>query len=140
MRTVDHDGADNSLACDNGLGACHMFGLIIGSTAAAPQYDVAIRIPHGLDDGGEPVGVDSQKMMRLLCGDHGIPGYLKIAFCTVLEADRHGKSAGHFPVRLAFSGAASDRDPAPEISDVLGRNRVQGFSRAGDPALVDVEE
>ena len=89
MRTVDHDGTNDALARDNGFRAGHMFGLIIGFAAAATQYDMTVGVAGGLDDGGQPIGVDAQKMMRLLRGDHRIQGHLKIALCAVLEADRH---------------------------------------------------
>ena len=120
MRTVDHDGTNDTLACDNGFRAGHVFGLIIGFAASASQYDMTVGVAGGLDDGGESIGVDAKKMMRLLRGDHRIPGHLKIAFCAVFEADRHRQPAGHFPVRLAFGGAGADGDPTPEIGDVLG--------------------
>ena len=140
MGTVDHDGTGDALARYNGFRARHVFGFIVGFSATASQHDMAIRVTHGLDDRGEPIGIDAQKMVRLLRGDHGIPGHFKIALCTVLEADRHRQPAGHFPVRLAFGGTGPYGDPTPKIGDVLGGYRVQGFSRAGDPSFVDIEQ
>ena len=120
MRTIDHDRTNDTLARDNVLCARHVFSLIIGFAAAASQDDMPVGVAGGLDDGGEPIGVDAQKMVRLLRGDHRIPRHLKIAFRAVLEADRHRQPAGHLPVRLAFGRASADGDPTPEIGDILG--------------------
>ena len=64
MRTVDHDGTNDALARDNGFRRGHVFGFIVGFPASAAQHDMAIGIAHGLNDGGEPIGVDADKMVR----------------------------------------------------------------------------
>jgi len=55
------------------------------------------------------------------CGRlHGVQGYLEAAIGAVLEADGHGKPAGHLAMSLRFGGARSNSSPGDEVGDVLG--------------------
>src|SRR5205085_2178569 len=117
VRTVDHDGTDNTLTCNDSFRASHMLSFIISFSAPASQDDMTVWVSCRLDNGREPIGIDAEKMVRLFRGDHRVPCNFKVAFCAVLEADGHRQPAGHFPVWLAFGGAGADCDPTPEIGN-----------------------
>ena len=42
----------------------HVLRLIVGFSAAAAQDDMPVRVAHGLDDRGLPIGIDAHKMVR----------------------------------------------------------------------------
>lgn len=86
---------------------------------------MAVWIPHGLDDGGLAVGIDTDKMVRSARRNHGIHGDLQATFSPVLEADRHGDAACHLAMGLAFGRTRADRGPTDEIGYVLRTDRVQ---------------
>ena len=115
VRAVHHHSTGQPFAGDGGFSAGDVFDAVIGAPTAAAQHDVMIGVAGGLDDRGDPVGIHADKMVRAAAGDHRIDGHLQAAFGPVLEADRHGEAAGHFPVNLAFRGARADGGPAQEI-------------------------
>ena len=101
---------------------------------------MSVGVPIGLDNGGDPVEIDPDETVRLPRRHHGIERDLQTAVRSILEADRHGQSTGHFPVGLALGGACPDGCPADEIGKILGSHRVEQFGGAGYTAVIQGHE
>lgn len=140
MRTVNHDGAGNAFSGDRGLSSGNLLRSVVRTSASAAQYEMAVRIAHGFDDGSLAVGIDADEMVRGTGGRHGIDGDLQTAFRPILESDRHGDPAGHFAMGLAFRGARADGRPTDEVGDVLRADRIQQLRAAGKAQLIDPEK
>lgn len=125
MGAIDHDGTGDAFAGDRSLSFGDLFRLVVCFSASAAEHDMAVWIPHGLDDGGLAVGIDTDKMVRSARRNHGIHGDLQATFSPVLEADRHGDAACHLAMGLAFGRTRADRGPTDEIGYVLRTDRVQ---------------
>ena len=112
--------------------------LVVRLAPASSQHDVPVRIPHGFDDRGLPIGIDADEMMGGSGGCHGVHGHMQTAFRAVLEADRHRHTACHLPVGLTFRGSGSNSGPADEIGNVLRADRIQQLGGAGHAELIDL--
>jgi hypothetical protein len=140
MRTIDHDRAGDPFSGDRGFSLGDIVGFVVGASPSAAEHDMAIGIAHGLDDGGLAVGVDADEVVRGAGGSHGINGNLEAAFGSIFEPDRHGHTAGHFPMGLAFGRACSDRGPADQVGDILRTDRIEQFRAARKTQLIDLEQ
>ena len=70
----------------------------------------------------------------------GIGGDADVAVGAVFEANRCRNARGQFAVDLALSRAGTNRAPADQVSDVLGRDHVQKLAGCGHAQAVDVDE
>ena len=100
---------------------------------------MAERIAPGADDAGEAVLIDAEKTVRRAARAWR---RARSAACrrSVLEADRHGKSAGHLAMGLAFGRARADRGPGDQVGDVLRHDGVEEFGGRGEAEFGDFEE
>ena len=64
----------------------------------------------------------------------------EIAIGPVLEAQGHGQTGCHLPVGLALGGAGSDRRPANQVGDVLGRNGIEELGCGRQTEVQDIAE
>lgn len=140
MGAIDHDGTSDVFAGDRRLSFGDLFRLVVCFSASAAEHDMAVRIPHGLDDGGLAVGIDTDKMVRSARRNHGVHRDLQATFSPVLEADRHGDAACHLAMGLAFGRARADGGPTDKIGHVLRTDRVQQFRSTGEAHLIDLEQ
>ena len=88
---------------------------------------MAFRVSGGMHDGPTTVVVHSQEGVRRSGGLHRIERYLEIAISSVLETNRHGETARHFPVSLGLGSAGADGGPRHQIRDVLWDDRAKQF-------------
>ena len=102
MRAIDHNRTRDPFACHRDFSYRDVLRIVVGFSAAAPQHNVPVRIPHGFNDRRLAVGINADEVMRRAGRRHGINGHLQAAFRSILEADRHREAAGHLPVRLTF--------------------------------------
>ena len=140
VRAIDHNRPGNPFACDGSFGFGDVLRVIIRPATASSQHDMAVGISHRLDDGGLSIGVDAEEVMGGPGGGHGIHSHMQAPFSAVLESDRHGDSAGHLSMRLAFRRSGSDGGPADEVGDVLGADRIEQLSGARHAGLVEFQQ
>jgi hypothetical protein len=107
---------------------------------AAAQHDVRPGVAAGTHEAGAAVFVRTQECMGLPRRPDGIGRYLKIAFGTVLDADRHGQTAGHLSMRLRLDRARADARPADQVSGVLRGNGVQHLGRDRKTHTANIEK
>ncbi len=140
MAAVDHDPDRQAGLAEHLLGATDVLGLVVGTMVAAAQHDMHVAVPGGGDDGVATVIVDTEKVVGMQGGVHGIDGDLQIAVGAVLETDGKGKTAGHFSMDLGFGGASADRPPADGVGQVMGGDRVEHFAGDGKFQIGDGAE
>ena len=106
----------------------HADRVVVGAAGAAPQDDVAVRVPARGDDRAEALLGHAQKLVGMGAGAYGVDGDLDAAVGPVLEADGHRESRGELAVHLALGRSSADRAPGDEIRGELGRDRVEEFA------------
>ena len=121
-------------------GIPNRFLVIIGMITTAAQHHMHIRIPRRADNAGHAIIIYPQKSMRSVTGRHRVNGRLQTSVCSIFQTDRHGQTAGHFPMRLAFRRAGSDRSPADQIIQVLRNDRIQELCRRGQSHPNDLQQ
>lgn len=121
---IDHDCGLEAVFDEHFAGLCDVSFVVVRSTFAAAQDDVAVGISGGGDGGGAAVHAHAEECLWLGCGFDRVDGGFEISESSVLKSEWHGEAAGHLAVGLGFGGARADGRPADEVCDVLRGDRV----------------
>ena len=75
-------------------GLSHGFGIVVRAVRGTTQYHMAIRVAECLDCTGTAQVVNAEERVLLGSGEATVHGGLDRAISGVLEAHRHGQTAG----------------------------------------------
>jgi len=115
------------------FGFADTFAVVIRTRPSTAQNDMARLIAGCTNDARDAFLVDSEKAVWRPRRLHCIQRDLQTAIRPILEADRHRKPTGHFPMRLRLRRARADRRPRHQVCRVLRDNRIEKFRRRRQP-------
>ena len=99
-----------------------------------------ILITCSLDDRGNTIIIDSEKMMLLQSRFHCIESHIQATVSSIFKTDRHRQTTCHFTVCLRFSCTCSDCAPGNQICHILWCDRIKSFSSARQAEIVDFQQ
>ena len=101
---------------------------------------MAVRVTLRLQQADLPGLVDTDETVRHRRGAHGVDGRGQAAVGAIFKAYRHGKTRGHFAVRLRFRGSRADGGPAEQIPKVLRAVGIQRFRRQRQSHIHELDQ